>query len=220
MARLTWNASANKVFESGLDQGVLYMRSAGTYPLGVAWEGLISVTEKPSGAEPTDLYANNAKYAQLVSAETFEGSIEAYTFPDEFLAAMGVLPDVTGLSEALLHQQPRVSFGLCYRTYVGSDALGQTADYKIHVIYGCLAQPSEVARSTINDSPEATTFSWDFKSTPVAATSYQPVSKMTFDSRNLTATDLALIEDELYGDAGGDANLPLPDALIALLTGA
>lgn len=219
MTVLTWNVAANKRYESGLDKGVFYPLSAGTYPLGYAWEGLINVTEKPGGAEITDLWANNTKYAQLQAVETFDGSIEAYTFPDEFLAADGVAIDVTGSSEAYLGQQSRVPFGLVYRTWLGDEANGQYNAYKLHLIYGCLIQPSEVARQTINDSPEAATFSWEFKSTPVAATGYNAVSKITLRSDKLTSTDLAAIEDELFGDAGGDANLPLPDALLAFLTG-
>ena len=215
MAMLQWNVSALKFFESGIDRGVLYVRDqAGAYPLGVAWEGLVSVTEKPGGAEPTDLWANNVKYAQLVSAETFDGSIEAYTYPDEFLVCDGVIED-SSATGAYLAQQTRVPFGLCYRNYVGSDAAGQMAEYKIHVIYGAIVQPSEVSRTTINDSPEAAMFSWEFQTTPVAATGYAPVSKITFDSRTISPTGLAALEESLYGGVG-DAELLLPDALLAL----
>lgn len=216
MAVLTWGASADKKFESGIDRGVLYVKSAGTYPLGVAWEGLISVTEKPGGAEVTDLWANNEKYAALVATEIFEGTIEAYTFPDEFLACMGITPDGTDPG-VLLHQQDRVEFGLSFRTRYGSDAGGPNANYKLHLIYGCLAKPSEVQRSTVNDSPEAVTFSWDFTTTPVAATGLASLSKITLDESVLTPTNLTALTDEIWGDAGGDANLPLPDALLALL---
>lgn len=217
MTLLTWNASADKKFESGLDRGVLYVKSAGTYPLGVAWEGLMSLTEKPGGAEVTDLWSNNAKYSALVSAEIFEGTIEAYTFPDEFLPCLAILQheDDSGM---LIHQQARVEFGLCYRTWYGSDAVGQSGFYKLHLVYGCLSKPSEVSRSTINDSPEAATFSWEFSTTPVAATGFEPMSVITIDSEVLLPADLALIEDELWGDVAGDPNLPLPDVLFALLT--
>lgn len=213
---LAWNVSAEKFYESGIDRGVLYVRDAnGDYPLGVAWEGLISVSEKPGGAEPTDLWANNVKYAQLISAETFDGSIEAYTFPDEFLVCDGIVEDTA--VGAFLSQQARSYFGLSYRSYVGSDAAGQMADYKIHVIYGCLVQPSEVGRTTINDSPEAATFSWEFGTTPVSATGYLPVSKITIDSRTISAAGLTAVEEALYGtDVPADAELPLPDALLAL----
>lgn len=214
---LDWNVSAEKFFESGLDRGVMYARdSNGDYPLGVAWEGLMSVSEKPGGAEPTDLWANNVKYAQLVSAEIFDGSIEAYTFPDAFLPCDGTIESVTGL---LVAQQTRTPFGLSYRTWVGNEAAGQTMAYKIHVIYGCLIQPSEVTRATINDSPEAASFSWEFKTTPAAATGLLAVSKITLDTRNLPAPQIVAVEEALYGDdIPTDAYLPLPDALIALAT--
>ena len=215
---LSWNAAADKKFESGLDRGVLYVQSSGAYPLGVAWEGLINITEKPSGAEITDLWANNAKYAQLVSVETFDLSIEAYTFPEEFLACLGIEKDGTdpGVS---FGQQARIPFGICYRSYYGSDADGQEASYKIHLVYGLIAQPSEVARSTINDSPEAATFSFEAKSTPAAMSSQSPVSKITLDESLLTAGNLVTLEETVYGtDVPVDPSLPLPDVLIALLT--
>ncbi|MCK5604781.1 hypothetical protein KAR91_23025 [Candidatus Pacearchaeota archaeon] len=217
MTLLTWDASADKKFESGLDRGVLYVKSAGTYPLGVAWEGLQSLTEKPGGAEVTDLWANNAKYSALVAAEIMEGTIEAYTFPDEFLACLAIEshPDDVGM---LLHQQTRVEFGLSFRTYYGSDAVGQAGFYKLHLIYGCLAKPSEVARTSINDSPEAVSFSWEFSTTPVASAGYSPMSVITIDGETMLPADLAAIEDELWGDGAGDPNLPLPDALFAFLT--
>lgn len=219
MTALLWNVSAQKFFESGLDRGVMYPLSAGAYPIGYAWEGLMSVTEKPGGAEITDLWANNAKYSQLQAIEIFDGSIEAYTFPYEFLAAEGIGVEVVTGSEAWLHQQPRAGFGLSYRTFLGDDANGQQNAYKLHIIYGCLLTPSEIARTTINDSPEASTFSWEFKTTPVAATGYTAVSKMTFDSSRITSGDMTLIENQLWGNGGGDAELLLPDDMIALLTG-
>jgi len=216
---MSWDVSAAKLFESGIDRGVFYPKSAGTYPAGYAWEGLISVTEKPGGAEVTDLFANNAKYAGLVSVETFEGTIEAYTFPNEFLAAMGMVEHTTDTG-VIIAQQARIPFALCYRTRLGSDAAGDQANYKIHIIYGCIASPSEVARQTVGDSPEAVTLSWDFKSTPAAATGYQPVSKIVLDESVLTSGNLAALESQLYGDSVGPitANCPLPDALFALLT--
>jgi hypothetical protein len=211
---LTWNVSANKLYELGIDRGVVYLKTAGAYPLGFEWEGLVNLTEKPGGAEITDLYANNVKYSQLQAVETFEGSIEAFTYPDVFLQCDGTLAEVTGSSQVLLGQQPRVGFGLSYRTWLGNDADGQTNDYKIHLIYGCLAKPSEVARATINDSPEALNFSWEFQTTPVAATGYNAVSKITIIASELTATDLTAIEEALYGDGVDDPYLPLPDVLI------
>ncbi len=215
-----WNVAAEKKFESGLDRGVLYVKDgAGAYPLGVPWEGLMSVTEKPGGAEITDLWANNAKYAQLVATEIFEGSLEAYTFPPEFLPCMGMAehPDDEGM---IISQQARSSFALCYRTRYGSEAAGESAQYKLHIIYGCLAKPSEVARATINDSPEAATFSWEFATVPAAATGYLPISKITIDESLLLPADLVDIEVEIYGNdaPATTANMPLPDALFALLT--
>jgi hypothetical protein len=215
---LTWNAAADKKFESGLDKGVLYVQAGGVYPLGEAWEGLINVTEKPSGAEITDLWANNAKYSALVAVETFDLSIEAYTFPEGFLACLGMDPDSTDPG-VILGQQSRVSFGLAYRTYYGSDASGQEANYKLHLVYGLIAQPSEIARATINDSPEASTFTFEAKSTPVTVATGTPVSKITIDESVLTAPNLIAIESAIYGtDPTPVAELPLPDALIALLS--
>ena len=214
MAVLTWNESANKIFETGLDMGVLYVRdSAGDYPLGVAWEGLMSVSEKPGGAEPTDLWANNVKYATLISAETFEGSIGAYTYPEAWLACDGMIKHASG---AVLSGQARAYFGLAYRTYVGSEAAGQTAEEKLHVIYGCTAKPSEVSRETMNDSPAALEMSWDFTTTPASATGYMAVSKITLDSRNLSENGLAAVKDALFGTVAADPYLPLPDDLLTL----
>lgn len=214
---LEWNVSALKFYESGLDRGVLYVRDgSGNYPLGVAWEGLINLTEKPGGAEPTDLWANNVKYAQLISTEIFDGSLEAYTYPDEFLPCDGVETSIAGM---LIGQQARSSFGLSYRTYKGSEAAGQMAEYKLHVVYGCIIQPSEVSRATINDSPEAATFSWEFKTVPAAMAGELPVSKITIDAAVLSAPELLAVEAALWGeDTPTDAYLPLPDALLALCT--
>ena len=218
MTELLWNVSAEKYFESGVDRGALYVRDgAGDYTPGVAWEGLIAVTEKPGGAEPTDLWANNVLYAKLVSPEIFDGSLEAYTFPPEWLPADGLLPHGTHLG-SYFHQQARSTFGLTYRTRIGSDEQGGELGWKIHCIYGCLAQPSEVARNTVNDSPEASTFSWEFKTTPVSVTGFGPISKLTFDSRTLTPGNLATLEDEIWGTGVITANLPLPDDLFALFT--
>ncbi len=216
MAILTWGASADKKYESGVDRGVLYMKSAGAYPIGVAWEGLISVTEKPGGAEVTDLWANNEKYAALVATETFEGTLEAYTFPDEFLEAMGMEENSVDPG-FILGQQARLEFGLSWRSRAGSDADGPEGNYKIHVVYGCLAKPSEVQHSTVNDSPEAVTFSWDFTTTPVAVTGKASLSKLTLDESVLTGANLIAMEEALWGGTG-TASLPLPDALIALLS--
>lgn len=211
---ITWNVAANRIFESGIDRGVVYPRDGnGDYPMGYAWEGLISVNEKPGGAEATDLWANNIKYAQLFSAETFDGSIEAYTYPPEFLPCDGMVEVNTGF---VVGQQVRTPFGLTYRTWVGSEAAGQQDYYKIHVVYGAVIQPSEVPHSTINDSPEAATFSWEFKTTPAAITSYNAVSKVVLNSNDLTANALTAVEEALYGDGVTDPYLPLPDALLVL----
>jgi hypothetical protein len=216
--QVSWNAAADKKFESGLDRGVLYVQSGGAYPAGEAWEGLINVTEKPSGAEITDLWANNAKYSQLVAVETFDISIEAYTFPDGFLACLGMTKDGTDPG-VIFAQQSRTPFGLAYRTYYGSDADGQTANYKIHLVYGLIAQPSEVARATINDSPDAATFTFEAKSTPVVSTGNSPVSKITIDESVLTTGNLTAVETTIYGtDPTPVAYLPLPDVLVGLLT--
>jgi len=215
---LSWNAAADKKFESGLDKGVLFVQTAGAYPDGKAWEGLINVTEKPSGAEITDLWANNSKYSALVAVETFDISIEAYTFPEEFLACLGMEPDSTDPG-VIMGQQTRVPFGLAYRSFYGSDADGQEAHYKLHLVYGLIAQPSEVARATINDSPEAITMTFEAKSTPTPVATGAPVSKITIDESVLTAGNLTAIEDVIYGqDPTPLAILPLPDALLALLT--
>lgn len=215
---MVWNDVTKKFYETGVDRPVLYVRNAaGAYPAGVPWEGFKGVTEKPGGAEPTDLWANNEKYAQLISAETFAGTIEAYTFPDEFMACDGAIEEAAGFS---LGQQPRAVFGLCYRTWFGSDVAGSQAYYKLHIIYGCRATPSEVARASINEGAEAVDFSWEFETTPVSVTGYNSVSKITISSKDILPADLAAIESQLYGDDVGPitANLPLPDALIALLT--
>jgi len=191
---LTWNVAANKYFESGLDRGVFYARiEDGSYPLGVAWEGLTAVSEKPGGAEVTDLWANNVKYAQLIAPETFAGTIEAYTYPDEFLAADGMIEAETGM---IVAQQSRATFGLSYRTYIGSEAAGQTADYKIHVVYGAVIQPSEVSRATINDSPEVAQFSWEFETTPAEMSGYNAVSKITLNAGDLSANALTAVRSK------------------------
>lgn len=217
MTLIVWDNPNNKKFESGLDRGVLYVRDTGAYPLGVPWEGLMGITEKPGGAEVTDLWANNVKYSALISAEIMEGTIEAYTFPDEFLPCLAIEEhsDDPGM---LVHQQRRLAFGLSFRTWYGSDTLGQSGFYKLHLIYGCLAKPSEVSRTSINDSPEAVTFSWEFTTTPVPATDFDPLTVLTIDSSVIVPADLAAIEDQLWGAAAIDPNLPLPDDVFALLT--
>lgn len=217
MTKLLWDQTGDRQFELGCDHGVLYpMDVTGTYPLGVPWNGLISVTESPSGAEPTPMYADNMKYVELMSLEEFACSIEAYTYPDEFAECDGSAEPKVGVS---IGQQNRKAFGLAYRTKIGNDVAGQDLGYKIHVVWGAKAAPSEKAYSTINDSPEASTFSWEITTTPVAVTGYKPTASMVFDSTKISAPNMALIEGELFGDdTTGVANLPTPDALLALLT--
>ena len=217
MPKLTWDDTGKRLYELGVDHGVLYVQDpTGTYPTGVAWNGLVSVTESPSGAESNPQYADNIKYIDLISAEEFGGTIEAFTYPDEF----GVCDGTAAPSEGLvLGQQTRKRFGMSYRTKIGNDVDQMDHGYKIHLIYGALAAPSEKAYASINDSPEAITFSWEFSTIPVALTtgSYKPVASLTIDSTKVDPAKLALLEAELYGDATNPANLPLPDEIITLL---
>jgi len=218
MAVLVWDDAGNRFYETGIENGVLYpMDGTGAYPLGVAWNGLISVTESPSGAEPTPIYADNIKYLTLVSAEEFACTIEAYTYPDEFAALDGSVEPGTATG-VLLGQQPRGQFGLVFKTKVGNDVDGDSHAYKLHLIYGCRAAPSEKAYQTVNDSPEAITFSWEVSTTPPTVTGYQPTALITIDSRTADSTALAAFELVLFGDTGTDPNLPLPDAVITALT--
>jgi hypothetical protein len=222
---LTWDAMGERLYEVGVDHGVLYTITNNAYANGYAWNGLISVTESPSGAEATPLYADNIKYLNLISAEEFAATLEAYTYPDEFAVLDGSVEAKTGV---MLSQQPRGVFGLCYRTKVGNDSTGQDYGYKLHLVYGLQAAPSERAYSTINDSPEAIAFSWELKSTPVVVEGYSPVSLITIDSTKVDEDDLEAFEAILYGTAevvapGTPApavpgRLPLPDEVITLLT--
>jgi len=216
--KIVWDAVSERLYETGLDRGVLYPISNGAYPAGYAWNGLTSITETPSGAEATALYADNSKYINLLSAEDFGITIEVYTYPKEFAACDGSVAPVLG---TMIGQQARTVFGLCYRTIIGNDASGNGFAYKLHMIYGCLATPSEKAFTTINDSPEAVTFSWTISTTPVATTGYRPVSLITIDSNTANAANLAALEIILYGVAGSPgtaARLPLPDEIITLMT--
>lgn len=217
MTALVWDDAGNRFYETGIEMGVLYqMDGVGAYPLGVAWNGLISVTESPSGAEPTALYADNIKYLTLISTEEFACTIEAYTYPEEFAECDGSLE--AGLAVGtMLSQQPRKNFGLVFKTKVGNDVDGEAHGYKLHLIYGCLASPSEKAFQSVNDSPEAITFSWEVDTTPPAITTYKPTSHIIIDSRTAGPTELAALLLILFGDVG-DPNLPLPDAIIAAMT--
>jgi hypothetical protein len=211
---LVWDATGDRLYETGVDHGVLYIPdNTGVYALGVAWNGLTTVTESPAGAEANAQYADNIKYLNLLSAETFGGTIEAFTYPDEFGQCDGTAAPADGV---LLGQQGRHVFGLCYRTRLGNDLEGVDHGYKLHLIYGALAAPSEKAYATINDSPAAIAFSWAISTTPVQVTGYKPTSLIVVDSTVVDPAKLSSLEDILYG-ASAAAKLPLPDEVITLL---
>lgn len=217
MSRLVWDKTGERFYETGVKQGVLYVQEAGAYPKGVAWNGLTAVTESPSGAEATALYADDIKYLNLMSAEEFGATIEAYTYPEEFEVCDGSASIATGVS---IGQQKRCAFGLCYRTALGNDTDGSDYGYKLHLIYGAMAAPSEKAYATINDSPEAITFSWELTTTPVSVTGYKPTASITIDSTKADPTKLAELENILYGSESEEARLPLPDEIAELMAGA
>lgn len=208
MAKLVWDESGKRIYETGVQKGVLYVQNeGGTYPKGVAWNGLTAVTESPSGAEATPLYADDIKYLELRSAEEFGATIEAYTYPEEFEACDGSASLAKGVS---IGQQDRKAFGLCYRTVVGNDVQGNAHGYKLHLIYGAVASPSEKAYATVNDSPEAVTFSWEITTTPVEIEGFKPTASITIDSTKVNPSKLAELEKKLYGDTSTEAQLPLP----------
>ena len=222
MAKLTWDGAGERKFETGVDHGVLYvMGDAGKYERGVAWNGLTAVTESPSGAESNKQYADNMVYLNLISAEEFGGTIEAFTSPPECGACEGLSDPAEGVS---IGQQERKSFGLVYRTKIGNDLQGQDAGYKLHIMWGLLASPSEKSYQTVNESPEAMTLSWELTSTPVAVNdAYKPTSIMTIDSTLCDPVDLASLEEVLFGAAapsgGGEekfASLPAPSKILAI----
>lgn len=215
MAKLTWDDTGKRFYETGVKQGVLYPQAeGGTYPKGVAWNGLISVTESPSGAEPTPLYADDIKYLNLVSAEEYGATIEAYTYPDEFAECDGSAELVPGVT---VGQQNRKTFGLSYKTTLGNDVAGNEYGYKLHLIYGAMAAPSEKGYSTINDSPEAITLSWEVSTTPVSVTGLKPTASITIDSTKVDKSKLTALEDILYGGEATEARLPLPDEIATLM---
>lgn len=215
MAKLVWDETGKRLYETGVKMGVLYVQEAGAYPKGVAWNGLTAVTESPSGAEATPLYADDVKYLNLMSAEEFGATIEAYTYPDEFAECDGSAELTKGVT---IGQQTRKTFGLCYRTTIGNDTKGSDHGYKLHLIYGAMAAPSEKAYASINDSPEAITFSWEVTTTPVAVTNHKPTASLTIDSTKVDAGKLAALEKILYGDVSGDGpRLPLPDEVLTTL---
>lgn len=217
MAPLTWDQVGEREYETGVDHGVLYLPDgAGAYDDGVAWNGLTTITESPSGAEASPQYADNIKYLNLYSAEEFGGTIEAFTYPDEFAECDGTATPSPGVG---VGQQNRRQFGLAYRSRIGNDTDGTDHGYRLHLIYGATASPSEKAYATINDSPEGITFSWEFSTVPVAVTGLKPTALVTVDSTEVAPADLAALEAELFGSAGGNARLPLPDEVIALVGG-
>jgi hypothetical protein len=217
MAQLVWDDTGHRIFETGVDRGVLYIpNGAGVYINGVAWNGLTTVTEKPTGAEPNAKYADNIKYLNLYSAEEFGATLEAFTYPDEFAPFDGLAIPVPGIA---VGQQARRSFGLCYRSRLGNDVEGDDYGYKLHLVYGATASPSEKAYGTVNDSPDNTSFSWDLTTQPVDVPGLRRTSIVTLDSTKLDPTALAALERILYGDAGIDPSLPLPGVVIDMFAG-
>lgn len=222
--KIAWDQTGERLYETGVDRGVLYhLDESNKYTKGYAWNGLTGVTESPAGAEATDLYADNIKYLSMRSAETFGATIEAYTYPDEFAECDGSSEIATGVK---IGQQSRKTFGLCYRTVIGNDVNGNDHGYLLHLIYGCTASPSEKAYATINDSPEAITFSWEVTTTPVNVEGFKPTASLTIDSTKANATDLATLEGILYGTAAGaegipaavEPRLPLPDEVAEIMS--
>ena len=216
MSKIVWDAIGEHTFETGVRNGVLYLKDAeGTYNKGVAWNGLTSVSESPEGAEPTDLYADDIKYLTLMSAENFKATIEAYTYPVEFEECDGSATIAKGV---VIGQQSRKPFGLCYRTAIGNDTDGNEHGYKLHIVYGCQASPSEKQYSTINDSPEAITFSWEVSTTPVNVTGKKPTATLIIDSTKTDKAKLTALEAILYGSEQTEPRLPLPDEIATLMT--
>ena len=215
MSKLVWDQTGERFYETGVKQGVLYpQETGGTYPKGVAWNGLTAVTESPSGAEATPIYADDIKYLNLVSAEEFGATIEAYTYPDEFAQCDGSAEIAVGV---MIGQQSRKTFGLSYKTTLGNDTEGNDFGYKLHIIYGALAAPSEKGYATINDSPEAITFSWEVSTTPVSVSGFKPTASITIDSTQVDAAKLEALEAILYGGTDNEARLPLPDEIVTVM---
>ena len=212
---LVWDQTGEKFYETGVKNGVLYVQHTdGTYPKGVAWNGLTAVTESPSGAEKTPLYADDTKYLNLMSAEEFGATIEAYTYPDEFAQCDGSAEIAEGVT---IGQQARKTFGMAYKTTLGNDVSNNDYGYKLHIIYGALASPSEKGYSTINDSPEAITFSWEVTTTPVNVTGKKPTASLVIDSTKANPEKLTALEKILFGSAEAAARLPLPDEIATLM---
>lgn len=218
MAKLVWDETGKRFYETGVDHGVLYpLDETGKYLKGVVWNGLSSVSESPSGAEPTAIYADNIKYLNLMSAEEFGATIEAYYYPDEWAECDGSAAIATGVYAG---QQPRKTFGLCYRTKLGNDVDGDDHGYKLHLIYGALASPTEKSFNSVNDSPDVQPFSWEISTTPVSVEGFKPTACITIDSTKANKTDLTTLEGILYGSAEPDAQarLPLPDEVVEIMS--
>ena len=215
MARLIWDEVGQRFFETGVKNGVLYVQdNDGSYKNGVVWNGLTAVTESPSGAEETPLYADDVKYLTLRSAEQFGATVEAYTYPEEFEQCDGSAAIAEGVT---IGQQARRAFGLCYRTSVGNDIQGQNYSYKLHLIYGCTVAPSEKSYSTINDNPEAITFSWELSTVPVPVDGFSPTASLVIDASKVDEGKMQLLEDALFGDESNEAKLLLPNEIMDLL---
>jgi hypothetical protein len=218
MAKLVWDQVGEKTYETGVQKGVLYpMQAGGLYTVGVAWNGLTAVSESPSGAEASPIYADDIKYLSLMSAEEFGATIEAYTYPDAFGICDGSAEPKPGVT---IGQQSRKTFGFCYRTTIGNDTQGTDYGYKTHLVYGALAAPSEKSYATINDSPEAITFSWGITTTPVAVTGFKPTASLVIDSTKVDPAKLAALELILFGNTGVNARLPLPDEITTIFADA
>ena len=215
MPKLEWDKSGEKLYETGVKNCALYVFRNNAYDKGIAWNGITGITESPSGAEASPLYADDIKYLNLISNEDFGATLEAYTYPKEFEECDGTAEISNGVS---IGQQNRKTFGLVYKTTLGNDVDGNSYGYKIHVIYGCLAAPSEKAYASINDSPEAITFSWELSTTPVEVNGFKPTSTITIDSTKIDAAKLKKLEDKLYGSETGEATLLLPNEIMALLS--
>lgn len=216
MSKLTWDGIGERLFETGLDHGVLFpMNTTGSYDVGVAWNGLTAVNESPDGGEPNDHYADNIKYATIMSAENFKATIEAFTYPAEFEACDGSAEIATGVT---IGQQARKKFGLSYRTKIGNDVDGEDHGYKVHIVYGCLATPSARNHETINESPEPMAMSWEVSTTPVEVTGYKPTAHLVVDSTKVDSGKMEALEKILYGDSSSEPKLPTPAEVIAAVS--
>ena len=215
MSKLVWDKTGEKLYETGVEKGVVFPQDAsGAYTAGAAWNGLTAVNESPEGAEATPLYANNRKYLNMMSAEEFNGTIEAYTYPEEFEECNGCIAVAPGV---YVTQQKRKGFGLSYRTGIGNDVVGTKYGYKLHLVYNALAAPSEKENTTVNDDPEAATLSWEFSTTAVDITGYDPTAHMVIDSTKVDPEKLKALEDILYGTEEAESRLPLPDEVVEIV---